>query len=586
MLAARQASIANAQTVPLSSAGAQETPAPTSPISDVSFRTSYPSAMPEFSKVTTPAVTTALPGVATRAAPPPPPAGTPWGVDAGAEYGLVPADDGYAAPAPAIGYRAAADVAHGRASPVPDAPTNERMPPPPRPADTSPRGGAMGPSASPRQGGSARSPIGVPLPPPRPMQEMPQDSGDEDPILRQVMERGRRQREHDKRAEDSTYARAHHTHAHPAAYQAAAGQQTQGGAAEEDYMQDHKLHSKALPGSPPVAAQGQPMPYIQRHTHVPVERVQATAAPNWSASNTNGSGSNGAQERNPLPPPPRDEGSVLGGGGGGGSVKAPLPPPPRKPPSQPPSGEPGHTHIRAVSPSPYAQWASQREAAAPPAAPRDDRDKHWEELWTERQSVYASSSSHYASFYNSRPIGAPNEHQAHPSQFVGSLGPTGAEMYDAAREGGTLGIGFNSREGKIVVASLPAGLPAHLDGRIQIGDVLVQVDQRNVPSDLDFVVQMMKGPAGTRSLLTLRSRQVGTFHPEPYHVSLVRAPIPSHDRRYSSAGGTPLLTSRSTTPQMSRASTPQLNSSGMPRQNIARREKGGGGCGRLCGPLL
>lgn len=50
MLAARQASIANAQTVPLSSAGAQETPAPTSPISDVSFRTSYPSAMPEFSK--------------------------------------------------------------------------------------------------------------------------------------------------------------------------------------------------------------------------------------------------------------------------------------------------------------------------------------------------------------------------------------------------------------------------------------------------------------------------------------------------------------------------------------------------------
>jgi hypothetical protein len=153
-------------------------------------------------------------------------------------------------------------------------------------------------------------------------------------VLRQVMERGRRQREHDKRAEDSTYARTHHTHAHPAAYQAAAGQQTQGGAAEEDYMQDHKLHSKALPGSPPVAAQGQPMPYIQRHTHVPVERVQATAAPNWSASNTNGSGSNGAQERNPLPPPPRDEGSVLGGGGGGGSVKAPLPPPPRKPPSQ------------------------------------------------------------------------------------------------------------------------------------------------------------------------------------------------------------------------------------------------------------
>jgi hypothetical protein len=47
----------------------------------------------------------------------------------------------------------------------------------------------MGPSASPRQGGSARSPIGVPLPPPRPMQEMPQDSGDEDPILRQVMQR-------------------------------------------------------------------------------------------------------------------------------------------------------------------------------------------------------------------------------------------------------------------------------------------------------------------------------------------------------------------------------------------------------------
>ena len=44
----------------------------------------------------------------------------------------------------------------------------------------------------------------------------------------------RRQREHDKRAEDSTYARTHHTHAHPAAYQAAAGQQTQGGAAEED----------------------------------------------------------------------------------------------------------------------------------------------------------------------------------------------------------------------------------------------------------------------------------------------------------------------------------------------------------------
>lgn len=45
-------------------------------------------------------------------------------------------------------------------------------------------------------------------------------------------------------------------------------------------------------------------------------------------------------------------------------------------------------------------------------------------------------------------------------------------------EQGTLGLGFNSREGKVVVASLPPGLPAQLDGRIQV--CLVSPDFRFV----------------------------------------------------------------------------------------------------------
>jgi hypothetical protein len=220
MLAAKQQ--LSTQPVPMSSVGAPLVTNVTMRPS-ISFRTSYPSAMPEFSKVSTPLS---------------PPAGSsPQGVNAWSalnaapDYGLAPAGDdeggreggrgGREGAAAAAGreYEASAEGEYWRAAPMPGSHAHEVMRPMP------PLGGgaaSAGSSASPRPMG-ARSPIGVPLPPPRPVQAFPEDRGDEDPILhpitgdpilRQVMRRRRqlereRARERERERERGDYVYMH-----------------------------------------------------------------------------------------------------------------------------------------------------------------------------------------------------------------------------------------------------------------------------------------------------------------------------------------------------------------------------------------
>jgi hypothetical protein len=177
------------QSVPVSSVGAPlVTNVPSSQISDVSFRTSYPSAMPEFSKVSPPLS---------------PPAGSSPrefvgdsrdvnscnALNAAPDYGIAHDEGGreaesggreVAAAAAGRGYDEYAEDEHWRAAQMPRSHAHEVMRPPPPLG-----GGAASAGSSPRQMG-ARSPIGVPLPPPRPVHAFPEDRGDEDPILHPI----------------------------------------------------------------------------------------------------------------------------------------------------------------------------------------------------------------------------------------------------------------------------------------------------------------------------------------------------------------------------------------------------------------
>lgn len=91
---------------------------------------------------------------------------------------------------------------------------------------------------------------------------------------------------------------------------------------------------------------------------------------------------------------------------------------------------------------------------------------------------------------------------------------------------GTLGLGFkqSGTSSPIRVAGLQEGLPAALDGRIRVGDVLTKINHHPIPYDLHSVVQKLQGDIGESVRLTLDRPDLSPAG--MYDVTLVRMPFP------------------------------------------------------------